>query len=263
MIPPVDVAYEVRGTPDGPVVLLANSLGCTSLVWDGVMPALERWFRVIRFDLRGHGRSPVPPGPYTIADFGADVVALLDRLEVPRANVAGLSIGGMAALWLAANVPERVARLAILCSSARLGPASYWAARAETVLGEGIGEIADAVVGRWLTPDYAASHPELMARLRAMLVAQPVDGYVASCRAIERMDLVADLERIAADTLVLAAAGDLAIPVDHARVIAAGIPHARLAIVDDAAHLASLERPAEVAELLIDHFSRGRPEERP
>jgi 3-oxoadipate enol-lactonase len=242
MSPPVDVAYEVRGTPDGPVVLLANSLGCTSLVWDGVMPALERWFRVIRFDLRGHGRSPVPPGPYTIADFGADVVALLDRLEVPRANVAGL---------------------AILCSSARLGPASYWAARAETVLGEGIGEIADAVVGRWLTPDYAASHPELMARLRAMLVAQPVDGYVASCRAIERMDLVADLERIAADTLVVSAIGDLAIPVDHARVIAAGIPHARLAIVDDAAHLASLERPAEVAELLIDHFSRGRPEERP
>jgi 3-oxoadipate enol-lactonase len=263
MSTPVALAHEVSGDPQGPVVLLANAIGCTAAVWEGVLPALESRFRVVRFDLRGHGASPVPPGPYTMADLGLDLVALLDRLEVRRANVAGLSIGGMAAMWLAANAPERIDRLAVVCSSARLGPPERWATRAATVLEQGMAAIADPVVARWLTPAYAASHPELVARLRAMLVSQPVDGYAACCRAIERMDLVPDLGRVRTETLVVAAAEDLAIPLEHARAIAAGIPGARLEIVDDAAHLAPLQRPREVAQLLIDHFNEGRAEERP
>jgi 3-oxoadipate enol-lactonase len=237
----------------GPPLLLGSSLGTTLAMWDANLGALAASHRVVRFDHRGHGRSPSPPGPYAIADLGGDVLALMDDLDIARAAYCGVSLGGMVGMWLAANAPERVDRLVLLCTSAHL-PQGAWAERAAAVRSAGSAEpIADRVVGRWLTPPFATARPELAAALRAQLVSVDPEGYAACCDAIGRMDLRPQLGRIAAPTLVVAGERDEATPVEHAREIAARIAAARLATVP-AAHLANVERPDEVARLVLDHL---------
>jgi 3-oxoadipate enol-lactonase len=250
----VALHHEVAGPAGAPVVLMGSSLGTDLHMWDAQAPALAEHLRVVRFDHRGHGRSPIPPGPYEIADLAQDVLALMDRLGVARAHYCGLSLGAMVGMWLGANAPERVDRLVLACTSAHMPPASAWAQRAAAVLAAGSPEpVADTIVDRWLTPPFAAAHPEVRARLRAMLVAQDPGGYAACCGAIERMDLRGDLARIAAPTLVIAGAGDTATAPDHQRLIAAAIPGARLELLD-AAHLAAAEQPDAVTSLILDHL---------
>jgi 3-oxoadipate enol-lactonase len=241
----------------GPPLLLGGSLGTTPAMWDANVAALAANHRVVRFDHRGHGRSPRPPGPYAIAELGRDVLALMDELGLERAAYCGLSLGGMVGMWLAANAPERIERLVLLCTSAYL-PQGGWAERAAAVRAAGTTEaIADRVVGRWLTAPFAAARPDVAAALRALLVSIDPDGYAACCGAIERMDLRADLGRIAAPTLVVAGEHDEATPPEHSRAIAAGIAAARLELVP-AAHLANVECPDEVARLVLDHLDHQR-----
>lgn len=251
----VAVSVRVDGPDGAPVLVLGNSLGTTTELWADVVPLLADRFRIVRYDHRGHGDSPVPPGPYEISDLGRDVVALLDRLEVDRAAYCGVSIGGMVALWLGANAPERLTTVIPCCTAAYLGNASAWSERAATVLAAGSTEpIADAVVGRWVTPAFAAGHPEVVAGLRAMLLDSPAAGYAACCGALERLDLRADVARISVPALIVAAAGDESIPPEHSEQIAAAIPGARLATLDPAAHLPMAERPVAVADLIREHL---------
>jgi 3-oxoadipate enol-lactonase len=246
---------ETTGPEAAPVLLMGSSLGTSMDMWDSQLALAER-LRIVRFDHRGHGRSPVPRGPYEIADLGRDVIELMDALEIERASYCGLSIGGMVGIWLGANAPERIERLVLVCTSAHLPPAEGWAERAAKVRAAGtVGVVADAVVARWLTPAYAEEHPELVAELRAMLVATDPEGYASACGAIERMDLRDQLGRIAAPTLVISGSGDEATPPEHQELIAASIPGGRLETVDPAAHLAAVERPARVNELIANHLA--------
>jgi 3-oxoadipate enol-lactonase len=241
--------HEIAG--DGPPVLMGSSLGTTLHMWDAQLPLAER-FRLIRYDHRGHGGSPSPPGPYEIADLARDVL----ELDIDRAHCVGLSIGGMVGMWLAANAPERIDRLVVICTSALMGPASMWQERAATVLEAGSTEpIADPVVDRWLTPGFAAEHPDARAKLRAMLTSADPEGYAACCGAIERMDLRGELGRISAPTLVISGADDLATPVEHQRLIAAAIPGARHEIVSPAAHIAAVEQSDAINRLIEEHLS--------
>jgi 3-oxoadipate enol-lactonase len=249
---PIDVHHEIAGPDDAPVLVLSNSLGSTIAMWDPQVPALAERLRVVRYDHRGHGGSPVPPGPYELADLGADALALLDRLGVQRAHWCGLSLGGMVGMWMAINAPERIDRLVLCCTSARLGPPSMWADRAATVRAEGVDAIADAGIGRWLTPGFIERDPATAADVRAMLAATPAEGYAACCGAIEHMDLIPELGAIRAATLVIAGSQDPATPPEHGERIAAGIPGARLELVD-AAHLATIEQPAAMTELVAKH----------
>lgn len=259
----VELHHEAEGPADAPVVLLASSLGTNLEVWDAQVPALGARLRVVRFDHRGHGRSPVPPGPYEIADLGGDVLALMDRLGVGRAHFCGLSIGAMVGMWLAIHAPERLDRLVLMCTAAHLPPASAWAERARAVLAAGTPEpVADSVVDRWLTPSFAREHPEVRRRLRNMLVSQPAEGYAACCGAIERMDLRGDLPRITAPALVVSGADDPASAPEHQALIAEAIPGARLEVVSDAAHLASVQQPQVVNALILDHLGAGAAPER-
>lgn len=244
----------VEGPVDAPVVLLLGSLGSTLEMWDPQVPALVAGHRVVRADTRGHGRSPVPPGPYVLDDLVDDALLLLDRLEVDRASVVGLSLGGMTAMRLAARAPGRVDRLALLCTSALLGPAQGWTDRAAAVRAGGTGAVADAVVGRWFT---GAADPGLVARMRAMVAATPAEGYAACCEAIGAMDLRADLPRITAPTLVVAGADDAATPPAHLRVIADAVPGTRSLVLPQAAHLASAEQAAAVNAALLLHLQAG------
>jgi len=251
---PVAVNHVVDGPDDAPVLVLSGSLGSTLEMWEPQVPALARHFRVVRYDLRGHGRSPVPPGPYDIAELGSDLIALLDRLGVARAHLAGLSLGGMLSMWTAAHHPERVDRLVVLCTSALLGPPEMWVERAAIVAARGTSAVADGVLSRWFTPALHERNPALIARMRAMLVATPAAGYAACCGAIERMDLRADLAAIRAPALAIAGAEDPSTPPAHLSRIARAIAGCRLAVVDGAAHLANLEQPERTTALILEHL---------
>ena len=250
---PVEVAFAVDGAEGTPTVVLSNSLGSTPAMWDPQFPALASRFQVVRYDHRGHGRSPVPPGPYELADLGADIIAMLDRLSLERVHWCGLSLGGMVGMWMAINAPERIDRLVLCCTSARLGPPEMWAQRAETVRAEGVEAVADAGIGRWLTEGFIEREPERTAAVRAMLVATPDEGYAGCCAAIEHMDLIPELGAVRAPTLVIAGRQDPATPPEHGERIAAGIPGARLELVD-AAHLATIEQPDVMTDLIAGHL---------
>jgi 3-oxoadipate enol-lactonase len=235
-------------TGAGEPLVLGNSLGSNLHMWDGQAEALAEHFTLIRFDARGHGESEVPPGPYAIEDFGRDVLDLLDHLEIERAHVAGISLGGMTAMWLAIHAPERVDRIIPTCTSANLGPPQNWIDRANAVREGGLEAIAPTVAKNWVTD--AAMRPQL----ERMIASTPRDGYIAACAAIEHMDLLPDLPRITAPTLVISAKQDPSTPPEHGQAIADRIPDARFEILDGAAHLANLERGDELVRLYLEHL---------
>lgn len=251
---PVRVHRVVEGPEDAPVLILSNSLGSTLEMWDPQVAELTRHFRVVRYDLRGHGASPTPPSPYSIGDLGADVVALMDDLNVQRAHLAGSSIGGMAALWVAANAPDRVDRLVAIGTSARLGPPDVWTDRARKVLAGGMEVVAESVVERWYTSIFAEQHPTVVTQMREMVRSADPFGYAGCCLAIAGMDQTDALGTITAPTLVIVGADDPATPLEHAERLLAGIEDCRLVVLPDAAHLPSLEHPERIGSLLRQHL---------
>ncbi|ANW65029.1 3-oxoadipate enol-lactonase [Mycobacterium sp. djl-10] len=253
----VEVYSVVTGPQDAPAVVLSNSLGSTHRMWDPQLTELERRFRVVRYDTRGHGRSPVPAGPYSIDDLADDLVALLDRLSVPRAHLVGLSLGGMTAMRVASRHPDRVGSLALLCTGAQLPPAQTWTERAALVRTQGSAAVADAVVQRWFTPGFLDAHPEQRDTYRQMVAATPDEGYAACCEAIADMDLRDELHRVTAPTLAIAGADDPATPPATLEAVTARIPGAQLLTVDDAAHLANAEQPDIITPALITHLEQS------
>jgi 3-oxoadipate enol-lactonase len=252
----VALHHEVAGPEDGHVVLMGASLGTTTAMWDAQAGPLAERFRVVRFDHRGHGGSPVAPGPYTIAEMGGDVLALLDALGVERASYAGLSIGAMIGTWVAANAPERVERLALIGTAAHLPPPEGWEERAAAVEQAGtVDAAADVVMSRWLTPGYAERNPDAAAKLRAMLVATSPEAYAACCRALGAMDLREDVRRIRAPTLVVAGAQDPSTPPEQGVAVAGAIAGSRYELLDPSAHIMAVERADDVTGLLLDHFA--------
>jgi 3-oxoadipate enol-lactonase len=232
----------------GKPLVLANSLGSNLRMWDAQVEALSAHFELIRFDARGHGHSDVPPGPYEIGDFGRDVIDLLDHLEIEYAHVAGISLGGMTAMWLAINAPDRVDRIIPTCTSANLGPPQKWIDRANAVREGGVEAVAPAVAEGWVID--ADRRPAL----EKMIASTPRDGYIASCAAVEHMDLLPELHTITAPTLVISARQDPAAPPEHGQAIAERIPGARFEILDGAAHLANLERGHDLVRLYLEHL---------
>jgi 3-oxoadipate enol-lactonase len=253
----VQVHHEVTGPADAPVVVLSGSLGSTLAMWDAQADALAQRFRVVRYDTRGHGRSPVPDGPYTIDDVTDDVEALLDRLGVARAHFVGLSLGGMTGLRLAARNPDRVDRLVVLCTGARLEPVSGWADRAATVRAHGTAAVAEAVVQRWYTPQFLEANPSVRKESEEMVAATPAQGYAGCCEVIAGMDLRPDLPSVAAPTLAIAGDDDPATPPHHLEQIATSVRDGRLLVVPQAAHLANAEQPGAITPAIIEHLENA------
>ena len=250
----VEVAYRFDGPEGAPVVVLANSIGTTTELWDRQVGPLAERFRVLRYDHRGHGGSPVPPGPYSIDDIGGDLLALLDRLQLERVSVCGVSLGGMTAMWLAARAPERVERIVLCCTSAHLPPRSNWTDRAATVRAEGMEAIVDASMDRWFSPGFRSWSREVVERTAATLSATPAEGYAGCCEAIADLDLRDELPAIRAPTLVIAGGDDPSTPPDHARVIRDAIPDSRALVIPGVRHLANVERDDVVTRAILDHL---------
>jgi 3-oxoadipate enol-lactonase len=247
--------HEFRGKRGSPALVFTGSLGTDLTMWEPQAELLKSRFCTLRYDIRGHGRSPVPPGPYSMDDLGSDLLALLDRLGIERACLCGLSIGGMISMWVAAHAPERVERVVLCSTSAKLGPPEVWLERAATVRAGGVEAVADGVLGRWFTPEFTAAHPDVIDRMRGILTATPPEGYAGCCEAIAEMDLTPDLPSIAAPTLVIAAEDDPSTPPEHGRRIADLIPGARFKVVSPAAHLATIERPDLTTSMILRFLS--------
>ena len=259
--PPPRLHHRVDGHPDAPPLLLGPSLGTSLALWDQLVPELARTHRVVRYDLPGHGGTPAAalrsPEATTVADLAALVLDLADHLGVEEFAYAGVSLGGAIGAHLAAHHPERVASLALICSSARFGEPQGWHERAAQVRAHGTDGLLDASAARWFTPGFADS-PVARALVGDLRAADPA-GYAACCDALAAFDLRAQLQLIAAPTLVLAGREDPATPPAHARELADGIPDAALVELPHAAHLAPAEQPARVLAALSGHLqTEGR-----
>lgn len=252
---PLTLAHMSDGPADAPVLVLGNSLGTTTALWEPQLDALVNHFRVVRWDFPGHGSSPptAPEVTLTIADLATAVGALLDELGIAQVSYCGVSFGGMVGMSLAAQCPSRVRRLALCSTSARL-PSDPWIERAATVRTTGMASIAQRVIARWFTPGFAAGHRVLVERFTADFLAVDVSGYAACCEAIAAMDLVPDLALIRAPTLVITGADDLAIPPENGAAIATAIAGSHLVGIDNAAHLATVERSEMITPLLVEHL---------
>lgn len=250
----VEVQHTLEGPERAPVVAFSNSLGTRSEMWDAQAEALSGRTRVLRYDTRGHGDSPAPPGPYSMEDLGADVIALLDRLELERVSFCGLSIGGMVGMWLAVNAPDRIERLAVCCTATALPPADMWTDRAALVRAEGTGAVVDATIDRWFTPAFAERDPDTLERIRASFLATDREGYAGCCEALAGFDMTGRLGAVRAATLVIAGEDDPVGTPDRAAAIAAEIADARLVVLSDARHLAAVERAEEVTGELERHL---------
>ena len=250
----VEIHYEVQGAAEAPALLLLHSLGVDLGMWDPQMADFLQHFRVIRYDVRGHGRSSVGAADCSIEILAQDAMAILDAEQIVKAHWCGLSLGGMTAMWAASHRPERVARLALCNTSAHLPPAALWHSRMELVRREGMRAIAPAVIERWFTAGFRSSHPEKVARIEGMLEATPAEGYAAACGAIAEMNQLSDIRRIAAPTLVICGAEDPATPLAHSAALCDAIADSRLVVLP-AAHLSNVERPQDFSAAVRDFLS--------
>ncbi len=241
------------GPADAPVLVLGPSLGTDTGLFDAQVAAFADRLRIVRYDLRGHGASQLVPGPCTMADLAADVLALLDRLGVERFSYAGVSIGGAIGQQLALTVPERLERLAIIASAAQFADPPSWAVRAQQVREDGTGFLAPSRTGTWFTAEWAERSPGEAKRLLDMLRATPTEGYAACCEAIGAFDVRERLGEISTPTLTIAGAEDPATTPEMVRLIADGIPGSRFIVVPGAAHLPNATDPEVVNAALRRH----------
>jgi 3-oxoadipate enol-lactonase len=246
--------YAVSGRNHAPALLLLHPLGASLEVWAPQLPMLEPHFRVIRYDVRGHGKSDVPegaPSPRTMADHAADAVAVLDATQTPRAHWCGLSLGGQTAMWAAVHHAGRVRRLVLANTGPHLPPPSNWDERIATALARGMGPLAEGLAGRWFTAGFREREPETIARIVEMFRATQPRGYAEACAALRDTDLREAIAGITAPTLVIAGAQDAATPVEHAEGMVERIPGADLLVLD-ASHLSNVEQPEDFGQALVD-----------
>ena len=237
------------------MLILGNSLGTTRELWEPQLAGLGEHFRLLRYEHRGHGGSPAPPGPYSLADLGADVLRVLDDFGVEHAAYCGVSLGGMVGMWLAANAPGRIDALAVCCTTAHFPQPAPWTQRAATVRAGGLARHRRAGGRPLVHPGVrpAPTRPPWPASWPRWQTVTP-EGYAGCCEAIATMDLRPALPAITAPTLVIAGSEDPSTPPWHGAVIARGIPGARLRVVRGAAHLANVSAPGEVTAALTGHL---------
>jgi 3-oxoadipate enol-lactonase / 4-carboxymuconolactone decarboxylase len=249
------IHYETAGPPGAPVLVLANSLGTTTGMWDGQVAALSQRFLVVRYDHRGHGRSSVTPGPYTMALLAGDCLAVLDDLGAERASLVGLSIGGAVAMWVASHAPGRVEGLVLCCTAPAFPPPEQWADRAALVRRAGVAQLLDALMGRWFSAAFDDRDGAVRRHVDAMLRSVEPEGYAGCCEALAAMDQTADLAAIEAPTLVIGGAADPVVPPAAAVDLSTRITDASLLVLAGAAHLANIEQPARFNEAVISHLA--------
>jgi 3-oxoadipate enol-lactonase len=248
--------YEVDAKPGLPTLVLSNALGTNLSLWEPQIAVFRGRFTIVRYDGRGHGRSSVSAGPYTIDQLGGDVVALMDHLELASASFCGLSMGGLVGQWLGIHATQRLRKLVICNTAAKIGTEASWNERIRVVRANGMETIIPAVVERWFTPQFRSAHPEALLSVSALLAAANRDGYVANCAAIRDGDLRGDLHQIKAPTLVVFGRHDPVTTPEDARFLAERITNAETLPLD-AAHLSNIEAAESFRAGVLDFLSHG------
>ena len=233
--------YEAAGPVDAPACLLLHSLGTTRELWEPQWSVRVKRYRGMRYDVRGHGGSQPPVGPYTLEQLGRDALAVLDAAGAEQAHVCGVSLGGLTAQWLGRHAPDRVDRLVAANTGARLGSAEGWSARIAEVREGGIEAVVEGGLTRWFTPRFRTTDPETTERFRQMLRRCSVEGYAGACAVLRDGDLRPELGQISAQTLVVTGTHDAATPPALGEAIADGVPNGHLVELD-AAHLSNVEQ---------------------
>lgn len=252
-----DLNYLLEGPAGAPVLVLSNSLGTDLHMWDAQVPAFTRHFRVLRYDTRGHGQSLVSEGPYRIDQLGRDVLALLDALDIPKAHFCGLSMGGLIGQWLAINAPERIQRLVLCNTAAKIGTPEVWNPRIDAVLAGGVqamADLRDASISRWFTPDFAEAQPEKVEAIVGMLARTSPQGYAANCAAVRDADFREQLAVIQVPTLVVCGSGDPVTTPEHGRFMQARIAGAEL-VEFPAAHLSNVQAGEAFSQRVLAFLS--------
>jgi 3-oxoadipate enol-lactonase len=240
--------YRTEGPEDAPALVFSNSLGTDFRVWDEAIPLIEEPFRIVRYDKRGHGLSQATPAPYTLADHGQDLAALLQHLRVTSAVVCGLSAGGLIAQSLAIEYKSLVRGLILSGTAYRIGTAQSWNSRIEVVESKGMDAIADGVMERWFSGDFCNQRPHDVAGWRNMLTRTPVEGYVGTCAALRDADLTRAVDSIKVPTLCICGSEDGATPPDLVRSLSRQIDGAHFRLIEGAGHLPCVEKPREFAD---------------
>ncbi|HXT76549.1 MAG TPA: 3-oxoadipate enol-lactonase [Candidatus Eisenbacteria bacterium] len=234
------IHYQLAGPEHAAVLIFSNSLGADLTMWDAQAAEMAKTFRVLRYDKRGHGQSSAPPGPYSIAHLGRDALALLDFLHFDQVDFCGLSIGGQTGMWLGTNAPERLKKLILSNTAAKIGTNDGWNQRIDTVRKEGMKVVAPAVIERWFTPGFRAKESGTVSKIQRMLESANPEGYAGCCAAVRDFDAREKLGGIRTPTLVIAGTHDPATTAIEGRWIAQQIRESKYAELD-AAHLSNIE----------------------
>jgi len=254
----IEVSYRLEGAAGAPVVMFSNSFLTDYGMWDRQIPGFSDRYRVLRYDARGHGDTQATPGAYSIHLLVADVIALLDALAIERVHFVGLSMGGMIAQLLASKHPERLLSVALCDTACRLPPESAWDERINLALTKGTAAFVQPMTTRWLTPAYYAQHPDIVAKLGAMIAKTSVEGAVGCAQAIKKMDQAAILPGIKVPTLVVVGEQDVGTPVAAAEFLHGAIAGSRLNIIKDAGHLPNIEQTAMFDRIVLDFLASCR-----
>jgi 3-oxoadipate enol-lactonase len=257
------ISYSVDGPSDAPTILFINSIGTTRELWSRQTAALADRYRVITYDARGHGRSSVPDGEYTIAQLGGDALAILDAEQVDAAHVCGISLGGITALWLGVHAPTRVRTLTAANTAARIASTQFWTERIAFVKEKGMAPLAEMTMLRWFSDAFRAREPQDVQQFRAMLASCQPTGYLGCCAALRDEDLRDAIAAIRCPVLTIGARLDAATPPEGVQFIHEQIAGSKLVLLD-AAHLSNVERADEftgaLAEMLRAQGSGPRPQ---
>ena len=248
----VSTAWSLDGPEDAPVVVLSSGLAADSSMWAPQIPMLTRCFRVLRYDVRGHGSSSATPGDYTLELLAADLLALLKTISLPKVHFIGTSLGGMIGQSIGIHRADALQSL-ILCATSSESPRKSWSKRVSDAETHGVSPIVEATIARWFTPSYQAARPEVMEEMRAMVLRTSRWGYAGCAAAIRDMDIAGDIHRIPVPTLVIAGENDLSTPVEAMAKIAREVPHSDLVRIPNAAHMPTMEQPA-LCNLAIGGF---------
>jgi len=254
----IQMNYELSGRKDGPVVMLSHSLGSSLVMWDFQMEALEPHFQVLRYDIRGHGRSEAPAAAYTLELLGDDAIGLLDALGINRVHWVGLSMGGMIGQCVAMNHADRLQSLALCDTAATIAPEAQpiWQERIDAVREKGMESQVQATMERWFTPSFLSMNSPRVALIRNQFLTTPVQGYIGCSEAIRKLNYLDRLSEIRIPTLIMVGEDDPGTPVSASEAMHKRIPNSRLVVLPSARHLSNVEQPEAFNAALLK-FLRG------